>query len=216
MDAGGQSWRFEVSFSQLPHVVLFVRDALALDVGSNSGVPPRLARAVPDLSGRLDEAARHQAGIEWLEWWEGAVGLKGGGSAAAREGTETLREYGRRVVAVFDPPEWASLAGRPALRQAVVATFEDGLRFANNVRDPGDPPAPPDLFRAEVVRNSAERVAEAAGVPVSSLDAHAEIVDVHGPWWVVSRRAQLLCSAEAARDAQVATQALTAVFESLL
>jgi hypothetical protein len=216
MHAGRQSWRFEVSFSQLPHLVLFVRDTLGIEVGGNTGVPPQLAHTVPDLSSRLEEAVRRQAGTEWEEWWEAAVGLDGGGSAAAREGGEALREYGRRVVAVVDPLEWRSLAGRPALRRALVATFEDGLRFADSVRDLGDPPARPDLFRAEVVRDAAESVADAAGVPVSSLDARADVVDVHGRWWVVSQRGQLLCSAEAARDAEVASQALMALFGSLV
>jgi hypothetical protein len=47
------------------------------------------------------------------------------------------------------------------------------------------------------------------------LDASASVIYVDGSWWRVLRRGELLASIGAARDADHAYTALTAVFKSV-
>ncbi len=48
---------------------------------------------------------------------------------------------------VADPPEWPSLADRPALQGAARATFEQGCRWTDTKRRPLQPPEHrPGLF----------------------------------------------------------------------
>lgn len=71
--AGSESWRFAHDIDQTLHVLLYVRDALGVDLEGAKGIPPRLASDVVDRSNLLDPGARHEAARDWPAWWQSAV-----------------------------------------------------------------------------------------------------------------------------------------------
>jgi hypothetical protein len=213
--ASSESWRFEESVDRLPHLALFVRDALRLTVSPQPTVPPRLSGDIPDLSDRLDETVRRDAAADWVQWWEAITGLAGVTGAPPDAPVARGRERAVTLMQYIDPPEWNSLTEHPALRQAVLATHDDADDFADKVRRSViRPDRPPSVFPYPVVRDAAENVAAAEGVRLSLLSASATIIFVSGPWWTLVRAGELLCSDETARISDHAYEALTTAFRS--
>lgn len=146
--AGSESWRFAHDINQTLHALLYVRDAIGLDVEQTGGIPPRLAGEVPDRSAPLGPEDRRDAARDWPEWWHGAV------ASQARTQLEPpsarterwLQEITERHRLVADPPEWSSLAGSPALQQAARALFLDGCRWAGPASQPWQPPSHQEVF----------------------------------------------------------------------
>lgn len=135
--AGVPSWRFAMGIEQLPLVALYVRDALGLPVAPGELVPPRLDLVLPDRSGLLDPDQRAAAGAQWADWWSAVLAHDVRGHRGAPEGVDA-HAWRRRSIgeatALFDPPEFSSLADRPDLQTALRASFPEALRSANELR----------------------------------------------------------------------------------
>jgi hypothetical protein len=215
---GSESWRFEKSIDELPHVALYVRDALRLEIVNQASNPPRLAGDIADRSDRLDAMIRRDTAREWPVWWEAIIGSVDEASSLPEGGTAFGRQRASRHVQYFDPPFWDSLTDLPALRQAVSVTFDEASQFAEDVRRRAiiESPRPSPDFPYDLIRRAAEAVAAEAGVSIGVLDASASVIYVDGSWWRVLRRGELLSSIGAARDPDHAYSALTAVFKSVV
>ena len=116
--AGSQSWRLEVSDSDLAVMALFVRDAVGLEPAAAVS-PPALDSPVVDLRGILSDRDRADASVQWGSWWAQILDME---FARGIDALASLR-------AVSDPPEFTALAHASQLRAAVRASFEDASRW---------------------------------------------------------------------------------------
>lgn len=138
--AGSESWRFAHDLDQTLHMLLYIRDALRLDVEEVPAVPPRLAGGVADRSVLFDAVTRQEAARGWLSWWTAAVAerttteLQPGPNGA--EADEWIRELAERHRLVADPPVWSSLAERPALQAAACSLWREGCQWFASARQP--------------------------------------------------------------------------------
>ena len=203
----------------MPLVALFVRDAVGLGVPTGAVIPPRLDGEVPNRSGLVDARQRRAAGEEWVGWWQAVVahhvGLHQGPPDSADQ-TEWLQLQAAQVGSLFDPPDFAALAGRPALCDVVRATFADALRWADiQRRTVLTPPAGrPGQFDYETVRSVAEEIARRHRVGSEVVRGCAVVLPVQGNWWRRFSAGAILCSVHAARDPSEARRALADAFES--
>lgn len=161
--AGSASWRFAEGIEQAPLIALFVRDTLSLEVSAEAS-PPRLDGELPDHSTLLDSQWRAAAGDAWTGWWQAVVAQDVRGHQGPPAGVDQrvwLRQLDAEHRAVFDPPEFASLADRPALAETVRVTFNAALRWADAERRALliPPQGRPGQFDYEVVRAAAEQTA---------------------------------------------------------
>jgi len=218
--AGRESWRFAQDIDQGLHALLYVRDALDLDVERGGSLPPRLKGDLPERSGLLDADSRERAALGWPSWWDNVLGERVGFEFASRpEGTDQrrwMRELAERHRLVADHPEWASLADRPALQAAARALWTEGCRWADAARRPLLPPTRHDLFRWDLVRDVAEDCASRHQVGVGAVGGCALVLIVEGTWWEVVAPGAAVCSVSAAADPESATAILSEVFESRL
>lgn len=211
---GSSSWRFVHGVEQLPHALLYVRDALRLQVESALGVPPLLREVPPDRSGLLDPSARTDAARDWATWWTTLLKFE-----AQRHflGADELREYVVDYDRAVDPKTATSLAGT-TLEAAAVTLFGEALNWAGRL--PADLPSPRDLTSREeafawlVVRDTAEAVAIAEGVDAGAIDGAATVLIVEGEWWDLVTPSFALCSLAAATNSDMAGAILRSVFES--
>jgi hypothetical protein len=217
--AGRESWRFAHNIDQSLHALLYVRDALDLDVDRGGSLPPRLKGDLPERSGLLDANSRQRAGLEWPSWWDNVLGERVGFELESRpEGTDQrrwMRELvERRLVA--DHPEWASLADRPALQAAARELWTEGCRWAGTTRRPLLPPTRHDIFRWDLVRDVAEDCAARNHVGIGAIKGCALVLIVEGIWWEVVAPGAAVCSVSAAVEPESARAILSEVFESQL
>ncbi len=77
-----------------------------------------------------------------------------------------VRELSALSSAVFDPPTWSCLAGRPELQDAVRAVSDDGFSWFTAARDTRVPATRDDVFPWEQVRLGAAHDAIAASLDV--------------------------------------------------
>lgn len=214
--AGSESWRFASGIEQHPHVGLFVRDALLLEVAPGPWIPPPLGGDVPDRSALLDDERRAEVSAGWTIWWRTLladdVRVQQGGTDERGQQARLLR-LRQAAGAPIDPPHFASLAGQPALQTAVRATFEEGCRWADQHRRRWLPPVN-RLFDWQLIRDTAVQVAARRRVRLGTLNACAVVLMVEGTWWSPFSPGAILCSVDAARDPGVAQEMLTAAFES--
>lgn len=215
--AGRPSWRFGYGNGQASdlHAALFARDVAGLVLPPAPEVPPPLARewlaarALPGLP--LPVAALANAAGQWLAWWGQLLAVKvslvgsrppaGADMAATMAWAESLA-----TSAVFDPPEFESLAAAPELRTVVGATYASWPRVADRS----------GAFDYRLIRGIAEQTAADFGVPIDAIDARAHVLDVQGSWWHVAGPGCVLCSPAATTDPAVAARLLGAVFASRL
>jgi hypothetical protein len=217
--AGSASWRFAEGISKMPVAALFVRDAVGLGVPPGAELPPRLDGEVPDRSGLVSAGQRRAAGAEWVGWWEAVVAHHVGLQQGAPHGADErawLRQQVVQAGALFDPPDFASLAGRSALRDVLRTTFADALRWADDQsRTLLTPPhGHPGQFDYETVRSVAEQVAQRHRVSPNAVRGCAIVLPVESIWWRRCSPGAILCSAHAARDPDAARAALTDAFDS--
>lgn len=214
--AGTTSWRFEESAGDdMPHVALFVRDAVGLAVPPGPAVPPPLSSAVPDHRGVLSDEERREAAREWAGWWAAVIGFEVQAQPTASDPDlsavrETLRARHERT---GFPPDFAVLADRPALHRAVVETFAhgrswvNGLRLEHRSRRGG-------RFPYRLVRQVAEDVAFDRSVDVGDVRASALVLEVEGSWWHLLAAGRVVCSAAATANSVSAQLVLRQAFES--
>ena len=217
---GSESWRFAHDIDQSLHVLLYVRDALRLGLEEGRGIPPPLAGGVADRSELLDPAARQAATRDWPSWWRAAVAERAGRELTpqptdpGRE--EWMRELAARHRLVVDPPEWASLSGRPALQAAARALWSEGCQWFTPARQPYLPPARRDVFAWEIVRDAAERAGAEHQVSPGAVNGAALVLVVEGAWWELLSPGVALCSTSAATSPEVVAAILAEVFDSHL
>jgi hypothetical protein len=215
--AGGGSWRFAEDVVEMAHVALYVRDVLGLDVAVAANRPPALAGAVPARLDVLDDAERLEAAAQWPAWWESVLAdatyLNQGPPDEADMGA-WMRELHVRGLRTGSPPEFASLADRPALRKALIALTPEACRWAEGPRRAAHPPAGRATFAWELVREVAEDVAFDRGVAAEAVRGVALVLAVEGSWWVRHRPGVVLCSVSAPHDTVMARTILRAAFES--
>jgi len=217
--AGSASWRFAEGIEQAPVVALFVRDTLGLEVPAESVIPPRLDGDLPDYSALVAAEQRSAAGAAWTGWWQEVVAQdvrRQQGPPASVDQRVWLRQWATEHRAAFDPPEFASLADRPALAKAVQVTLNGALRWADARRRALliPPQGQPGQFDYDVVRAAAEQIARRHGVSPDALRACAVILPVDGIWWNRFAPGAVLCSVHTARDPGIARSMLTEAFES--
>jgi hypothetical protein len=204
------SWRFGYGNGNCSYLLaaLFARDSAALAIPLAVDVPPLLAEEwlageSPAGLAAIPATDLEAAAGQWLAWWRAQVGsLPPGGADVA----ERLSWLASRHAAVFDPPDFRSLAAMREL-QAVA-------RAAQQVH-----PRVPDRsgsFDYHLIRSVAERTAADFGVPIDAIDATAHVLDVQGSWWRVIGPGCVLCSPAATSNPAVATELLTAAFASRL
>jgi hypothetical protein len=217
--AGSASWRFAEGIEQMPVAALFVRDAVGLGVPPGAELPPRLDGQVPDRSGLVSAGQRRAAGAEWVGWWQAVVAHHVGIQQGPPDGSDERVWLQRQVVqagALFDPPDFASLAGHSDLRDVLRTTFADALRWADGQRRTllMPPRGHPGQFDYETIRSVAEQVAQRHRVSPGAVRGCAIVLPVEGNWWRRFSAGAILCSAHAARDPSTARAALTDAFES--
>lgn len=214
---GDGSWRFGEDVPQIPHGLLFVRDALRLDVAATAGVPPRLAGDVSDRSELLDVSLRGEAAALWPAWWADVVAMevsRNVGTPPGGDHREWMQGLGRRLARLIDPPKWHSLADRPALQAAAKAAFAEGCRWADARLPALRPPARGPLFGWERTRDAAKLVADELGVDVGVLNGCAIVLLVEGIWSEPAPPGAVLCSLQAAEDPETAAAVVRQAFTS--
>ncbi|MBO0835563.1 MAG: hypothetical protein J2P28_08595 [Actinobacteria bacterium] len=216
--AGRPSWRFGYGNGNCSHLLaaLFARDSARLAIPPAPDVPPSLASEW--LAGEpaaalsvLSEADLAAATDQWLAWWRAllvdTVAEAGSRPPADADAAAILAWVGSRHAAVFDPPDFDSLAAAPELRVVVRATQEAWPRGL---------PDRPGSFNYQLIRFIAEATAAYYGVSMEAIDATAHVLDVRGSWWHLAGPGCVLCSPGATADMAVAEQMLRAVFASRL
>lgn len=216
---GSASWRFEQDNAQFLHLALFVRDAARLPVAPSAAIPPCLAGEVPDHAAAVPSGEQDAAAGQWAAWWGRLL------TQAAREarrpraqaaGTDPLAHERDRIEGreqVFDPPEFGSLAGLPAVQAAAIATFADAVQWSGR-RDGQLPARSPEPFPWALVRDAAEGTAAELGIPIGDLDAVTHVLDVTGSWSYLVGPGCALCSAAVAADPPAAGRLLHDLFGS--
>lgn len=217
--AGSASWRFAEGIEQLPVMALYVRDAMGLAVPQGERVAPRLDAVLPDRSGLLDPGQRVAAGAQWASWWHAVVAYDVHMHRGAPDGVERSawrRQLLDEATALFDPPEFASLTDRSALRAAMRASFPEALEWADQLRHTllHLPQGPPATFDYQLIRAVAEQTARRYQVSPDAVTACAEVRPVEGYWWYRYAPGAIVCSIHAAGDTVVARAALTDAFAS--
>jgi hypothetical protein len=215
---GRPSWRFGSGNGQCSHLVaaLFARDSAGLAVPPSSDVPPSLAAewlagAPPSGLAAVTAADLAAAAEQWLQWWRAllahTVAREGSRPAAGADPTEVVAWLVSRDAAVFDPPEFGSLATTTELRTVVRATHQ---------AQPRPPRDRAGSFDYQLIRSVAERIAADFGAQIDAIDARAHVLDVQGSWWCVVGPGCVLCSPAATTDPAAAAELLSAVFASRL
>src|SRR5215469_358604 len=214
--AGRPSWRFEEKAGGDLHLALLVRDAAGLAVPPAPDIPPPLAAAID----RLPAPASAAAAPQWVTWWRALVRFHSGEAAPSRRIRPAddldawLGAMRERYLAVFDPPEFESLAPMPELRAVASGLFAAGGRPLVH----GEPPTrtPPRTFDYRVVRGAAEGAIAEFGVDPGEIDGTVQFLDVQGAWSHLAAPGYALCSAQLAADPAAAAALLHEVFASRL
>jgi hypothetical protein len=215
--AGSPSWQLTEAEGDRAHVLLYIRDVAALEVPADVDAPPRLVGLPPPRATPvLDDERRRQAGRDWTSWWQALVEVERQGQFGTDDldGDASLRAWVEGLGRVFDPPEFGSLADRPALHEVTVALYAEARRWVD--AGPGNPSRlrGGGHFPWETVSATAEGVVAERGVSPDAVRGMVVVLDVEGVW---SRRVApgaVLCSAEATRDRRSARAVLRDVFES--
>lgn len=211
------SWRFRQGNSQLLHLALFTRDAAGLVIKSSADIPPPLTWDPADHGEVINADQRAEAATQWVEWWSRLLAhvvedAKRSQNESGGEVTERLRLMAEWQDRAFDPPEFQSLANSPALQNAVIATFEEGLEWFNRSGPDVEHVTTSESFDGEVVRNAAENLAAERGVPLGDLRAVIHILDVQGMWSYLVAPGCALCSRSLTGDANAASLLLHDAF----
>ena len=213
---GSPSWRLSLDNPQTLDIALFVRDSVGLVPPPSDEVPPVLAVRISDHTAVLTDAARIEAGEQWLGWWRRLIAHEIAprpGPAAddelAAQWRQRLDEYQR----VMDPPDFDSLADLPALRTAVATTFGAASGWLSATRRPATGPLHPDQ---SLVQDVAQEVIAEHGVSPDQLDAAIAVLDVADTWSYLAGPGVMFCSANVIRDPATARALLREAFVSSL
>ncbi|MDQ2737940.1 MAG: hypothetical protein M3Y35_04795 [Actinomycetota bacterium] len=219
-NAGTESWRFAHDIDESLHCVLYLRDALGLQIEDEGVIPPRLAGEVPDRFQVLGPASALAAAALWPSWWGAVVNQVAPaqlGPPSRQGGSQNwVRGSATWPGPVVDPPEWVSLEASPALRDAARTLWIESCRWFGPAREPYLPPSCRDVFAWDQVRDAAERAAIEREVTPGKVNGCAQVLLVEGSWWQIVAPGVALCSIAAARDPAIAPAILKEVFDSYL
>lgn len=218
---GSPSWRLSLDSPQTLDIALFVRDSVGLFPPPSDEVPPVLAARISDHTAVLTDAARIEAGEQWLGWWRRLIAHETAPRPSPVAGDEQAAQWQRHLdeyQRVMDPPDFESLADLPALRTAVVTTFGAASGWLNATRRPATGslatgPLHPDQA---LVRDVAQEVIAAHGVSPDQLDAAIAVLDVADTWSYLAGPGVIFCSANVIRDPATARALLREAFVSSL
>jgi hypothetical protein len=212
---GSPSWQLTEAEGDRAHVLLYIRDAAALEVPAEVDAPPRLVGLPPPGFPILDDDRRRRAGREWADWWQALLEAEG------REQTGTYEDddssfwaWAEDLGRVWDAPEFWSLAHQWALREVTLTLYPEARRWV----DGG--PSSPSRRRGEghfpwtTVRDIAEGVADERGVSLGEVRGSVMVLDVQGVWWRRMAPGTALCSTAAAEDPPRAATVLRDTFQS--
>ncbi len=214
---GSTSWRFaESARDEMPHVALFVRDALGLPVSPAPAVPPPLTGSVPDRRGLLSAEEREEAGRQWPGWWAALLGFE-----VRLQEEPPDPDHPASWAALWaqrdrigSPPDSAALVDRPALRRAVVETSSEAHRWAGRLPDVEHRGEQGGCFPYRLVRQVAEDVAFDRRVDVGAVRASAVVLEVEGSWWHLLAPGAVVCSRAVTAEPRTAHLVLRQAFES--
>jgi hypothetical protein len=214
---GKPSWCFTDSADQMPHVALFVRDAVGLDVDDAPGIPPRLADPVPDRRSVVEPEVQAQAAAQWPSWWHALVdaeALMHGYTSEGGDLNDRFRFAERKAAGM--PPDFAGLADRPELRQVVLATYEEAIRWTEGRHQAVGRPDVGHSFDWKIVRDVAEEVARDRKVSIEAVRGTALVFAVEGDWWTRFDAGVVLCSDSIRSDRNAVRTIVRTAFESSL
>ena len=100
---------------------------------TGAAIPPRLYGELTDRSGLVSAGQRRAAGAKWVGWWQAVLAHHVGLHQGPPDGADQRAWLARQAVqagTLFDPPDFAALAGRSALRDVLRTTSADALRWA--------------------------------------------------------------------------------------
>jgi len=168
----------------------------------------------------LGPASAVVAAARWPSWWRAVVNQVATtqlGPSFQQDGSQNwVREIATWHGPVVDPPEWASLEGGSALRDAARTLWIESCRWFGPARKPYLPPSRLDVFAWNQVRDAAERAADENEVSPGEVNGCAEVLLVEGSWWHIVAPGVALCSIAAARDPAIAPVILKEAFDSYL
>lgn len=203
------TWRLSVTpASATLHATLFLRDAFQLKPDDESGIPPHLIGDVPDLSALASNLDEREAALAWTPWWERALDVE---VAALTNGAGAAAPSDAARAQFFDPPEFTSLAGSPALRLLARTAHRESLRWSkfhsSLVRDSLAYALKDSVVSSVVWETCADR-------HVSPAQLHASILvfDVEGLWTTYPRAGVLACSVGALRKETLVQECLREAF----
>ncbi len=146
---GQPSWSWSTSSANSLELALYVRDALALDIGD--GAPP-LTGSIPTATSAATPAELREAPAQWPSWWEALVAreLWLQAQKAAHPSSPGDRDF-------FDaflqqtrdagmPPDFEGLSDRPALQRAALRLARAATVRANAMDSAPEQPLPPIGF----------------------------------------------------------------------
>lgn len=218
--SGTESWRFAHDMDESLHCVLYLRDALGLQIEQDRFIPPRLAGTVPDRAQLLGPTPAMATAVRWPSWWGAMVAQVApaqlGPSLQQASSQSWVSEIAAWDGPIFDPPEWLSLEGSPALRGAARTLWIEFCRWFGPAREPYLPPSCRDVFAWDQVRDAAGRAADEHEVSPGKVNGSAQVLLVEGSWWQIVAPGVALCSIAAARDPAIASIILKETFDSYL
>jgi hypothetical protein len=188
-------------------IALYIRDVNGLAVPVGGDVPPALGGVSPAAN-----AGPPSAAAQWRTWWQALLDLWLATEERASDPVDSrsrMRELIAARLAVFDPPEFDSLAGSPELRELLRSGATEASRWFARRRG-----SPTGTFDYEIIRSVAEEVARVHDVSPDAVRASAQVLPVEGVWWQRVRPRAVLCSVAAARDPATSRVALRDAFES--
>ena len=218
--AGSESWRFAHDIDESLHFVLYLRDVLSLQVKEDAVFLPELAGDVPDRSEVVSPDSASAIAASWPSWWR-AVVTEVAATGLRLPSQHSVSQYWLHEISMppgltVDPPEWVSLEGSPALRDAARMLWTESSRWFGSAREPYLPPSCLDVFVWEQVRDAAERAADEHEVGLGHVNGWAQVLLVEGSWWQIVAPGVALCSIAAARDPAIVPLILNEAFDSHL
>ena len=195
------------------HSLLFIRDAWRLEP-SGADVPPALVGHLPEIEPELSAPERAEMSAAWLDWWRRFIQVEGaterGDYARVADSDAGRAQQRAAVFAVFDPPEFATLADSPSLQKAARQVCNQALQWKVEHRA-----VAPDRKSAWLAQKAvAESVIEEYQVSPSRVSAGVIVLDVSGPWSHIPEPGVLLCSSEFFVDSELFLPALKRTFET--
>ena len=206
--ANAKSWELRSEVPDEPHIALFVRDALQLQIPPTSSKPlPPLEGEIPDLRLLVTEAEREQLALAYPDWWESS--FQGAALLTAHRGGNDPAAFHRELEAAsarfYEP-----LTSHVELRQQAAAWLAEHRKPHSR--------RPPDSRRRdwEIARDAVEAAATDLGVAPGELRANTSLLLVQGIWYATPAPGSLLYSPAVSDDAHLFGDVLRDAFASSL